>query len=129
LSGQLTDLNTALETLDEAIRKIDRETKTRFKETFEKVNSGFQVLFPRLFGGGNALLELTGEDLLETGVNIIARPPGKRPASIGLLSGGEKALTAVALIFAIQRPSVCWMRSTRRSMKPMSAASASWWKK
>ncbi len=101
LDGQLTDLNTALETLDEAIRKIDRETKTRFKETFEKVNSGFQVLFPRLFGGGNALLELTGEDLLETGVNIIARPPGKRPASIGLLSGGEKALTAVALIFAI----------------------------
>jgi chromosome segregation protein len=101
LDGQLTDLNTALETLDEAIKKIDRETKTRFKETFEKVNSGFQVLFPRLFGGGNALLELTGEDLLETGVNIIARPPGKRPASIGLLSGGEKALTAVALIFAI----------------------------
>ena len=101
LDSQMLDLNTALETLDEAIKKIDRETRSRFKETFEQVNSGFQVLFPRLFGGGNAALELTGEDLLETGVNIIARPPGKRPASIGLLSGGEKALTAVALIFAI----------------------------
>lgn len=101
LDAQMLDLNTALETLDEAIKKIDRETRSRFKETFEQVNSGFQVLFPRLFGGGNAALELTGEDLLETGVNIIARPPGKRPASIGLLSGGEKALTAVALIFAI----------------------------
>jgi chromosome segregation protein len=101
LDSQLLDLNTALETLDEAIKKIDRETRARFKETFEQVNTGFQTLFPRLFGGGDARLELTGEDLLETGVNIIARPPGKRPATIGLLSGGEKALTAVALIFAI----------------------------
>ena len=101
LDSQLLDVNTALETLEEAIKKIDRETRTRFKETFEQVNIGFKVLFPRLFGGGDAALELTGEDLLQTGVNIIARPPGKRPATIGLLSGGEKALTAVALIFAI----------------------------
>ena len=101
LDAQLEDLNTALETLEEAIKKIDRETKARFKQTFDQVNTGFQALFPRLFGGGDARLELTGEDLLETGVNIIARPPGKRPSSIGLLSGGEKALTAVALIFAI----------------------------
>ncbi len=101
LDSQLLDLNTALSTLEEAIKKIDRETKTRFKDTFDQVNTGFQALFPRLFGGGHASLELTGEDLLDTGVNIIARPPGKRPASIGLLSGGEKALTAVALVFAI----------------------------
>ncbi len=101
LDSQMLDVNSALETLEEAIKKIDRETRSRFKETFEQVNIGFKVLFPRLFGGGDAALELTGEDLLQTGVNIIARPPGKRPATIGLLSGGEKALTAVALIFAI----------------------------
>ena len=103
LDAQHADLNEALATLDEAIRKIDRETRTRFKETFDRVNIGVQELFPRLFGGGHAYLELTGEDLLSTGVNIIARPPGKKPASIGLLSGGEKALTAVALVFAIFR--------------------------
>ena len=103
LDAQNNDLTTALDTLEEAIKKIDRETRTRFKDTFEQVNAGFQQLFPRLFGGGHAALELTGADLLETGVNIIARPPGKRPASINLLSGGEKALTAVALIFAIFR--------------------------
>ena len=78
LDSQLLDVNTALETLEEAIKKIDRETRTRFKETFEQVNTGFKVLFPRLFGGGDAALELTGEDLLQTGVNIIARPPGKQ---------------------------------------------------
>ena len=103
LDAQHADLNEALATLDDAIRKIDRETRTRFKETFDRVNIGVQELFPRLFGGGHAYLELTGEDLLSTGVNIIARPPGKKPASIGLLSGGEKALTAVALVFAIFR--------------------------
>lgn len=103
LDAQHADLTEALETLEEAIRKIDRETRTRFKETFDRVNAGVQELFPRLFGGGHAYLELTGEDLLSTGVNIIARPPGKKPASIGLLSGGEKALTAVALVFAIFR--------------------------
>ncbi|UXI66406.1 chromosome segregation protein SMC [Tahibacter amnicola] len=103
LDAQLTDLGTALETLEGAIKKIDRETRQRFKETFDKVNSGLQELFPRLFGGGHAYLELTGEDLLDTGVSIMARPPGKRVTSISLLSGGEKALTAVALVFSIFR--------------------------
>lgn len=101
LDAQLDDLNSALETLEGAIRKIDRETRSRFKETFDKVNAGVQQFFPRLFGGGHAYLELTGEDLLDTGVAIMARPPGKRNSSISLLSGGEKALTAVALVFAI----------------------------
>ncbi len=101
LDAQNEDITRALETLESAIRKIDRETRGRFKDTYDQVNQGFQVLFPRLFGGGNAYLELTGEDLLETGVTVMARPPGKRNASIHLLSGGEKALTAVALVFAI----------------------------
>ncbi|HEB63596.1 MAG TPA: chromosome segregation protein SMC, partial [Gammaproteobacteria bacterium] len=101
LVDQQNDLHTALETLESAIRKIDRETRARFKETFDKVNRGLQAFFPRLFGGGEACLELTGEDLLDTGVTIMARPPGKRNSTIHLLSGGEKALTAVALVFAI----------------------------
>ncbi len=101
LDEQHDDIARALETLEAAIRKIDRETRTRFKDTYDQVNSGFQQLFPRLFGGGHAYLELTGEDLLETGVTVMARPPGKRNSSIHLLSGGEKALTAVALVFAI----------------------------
>ncbi len=101
LEAQNLDLTTALETLEEAIRKIDRETRGRFKDTFDRVNSGVQALYPRLFGGGHAYLELTGEDLLDTGVAIMARPPGKRVSSISLLSGGEKAMTAVALVFAI----------------------------
>ncbi|HQY35431.1 MAG TPA: chromosome segregation protein SMC [Pseudomonadota bacterium] len=103
LDAQLADLTTALETLEGAIRKIDKETRTRFKETFDKVNQGVGELFPRLFGGGHAYLELEGDDLLDTGVTIMARPPGKRVTSISLLSGGEKALTAVALVFAIFR--------------------------
>jgi chromosome segregation protein len=103
LDAQLTDLNTALETLEGAIRKIDKETRSRFKETFDRVNTGVQELFPRLFGGGHAHLELTGDDLLSTGVTIMARPPGKRVSSISLLSGGEKAMTAVAMVFAIFR--------------------------
>jgi chromosome segregation protein len=103
LDAQNTDLVSALETLESAIRKIDRETRGRFKETFDRVNSGIQELYPRLFGGGHAYLELTGEDLLDTGVSIMARPPGKRVSNISLLSGGEKALTAVALVFAIFR--------------------------
>ena len=103
LDAQLGDLTTALETLENAIRKIDRETRQRFKETFDRVNAGVQELFPRLFGGGHAYLELTGEDLLSTGVSIMARPPGKRVTSISLLSGGEKAMTAVSLVFAIFR--------------------------
>jgi chromosome segregation protein len=103
LDAQDADLNTALETLEEAIRKIDRETRGRFKDTFDRVNAGVQELYPRLFGGGHAYLELTGEDLLDTGVAIMARPPGKRVSNISLLSGGEKAMTAVALVFAIFR--------------------------
>ncbi|MCE7031241.1 chromosome segregation protein SMC [Lysobacter sp. GX 14042] len=101
LDAQDADLGAALETLEDAIRKIDRETRGRFKDTFDRVNSGVQQLYPRLFGGGHAYLELTGEDLLDTGVAIMARPPGKRVSSISLLSGGEKAMTAVALVFAI----------------------------
>ncbi len=101
LDKQFADVSESLETLETAIRKIDRETRTRFKETFDKVNSGIKELFPKLFGGGHAYLELTGDDLLDTGVAVMARPPGKRNSSIHLLSGGEKALTAVALVFAI----------------------------
>ncbi|MGD2074145.1 MAG: chromosome segregation protein SMC [Gammaproteobacteria bacterium] len=101
LDAQHQDVTAALETLENAIRKIDRETRTRFKETFDKVSSGLQTTFPRLFGGGHAYLEMTGEDLLDTGVTVMARPPGKRNSTIHLLSGGEKALTAVALVFSI----------------------------
>ena len=101
LDAQADDLEEALDTLLVAIRKIDGETRTRFKGTFESVNSHLGVLFPKVFGGGHAYLELTGEDLLDTGVSLMARPPGKRNASVHLLSGGEKAMTAVALIFAI----------------------------
>jgi len=103
LDSQHEDVSKSLATLEEAIRKIDRETRTRFKETFDRVDAGFKELFPKLFGGGHAYLELTGEDLLDTGVTVMARPPGKRNSSIHLLSGGEKALTAVALVFAIFR--------------------------
>jgi chromosome segregation protein len=101
LDAQNDDLVEALTTLESAIRKIDRETRTKFKETFDKINSGVQDLFPKVFGGGHAYLELTGEDLLDTGVTIMARPPGKRNSTIHLLSGGEKALTAIALVFSI----------------------------
>jgi len=101
LDTQDEDLNNALETLEAAIKKFDSETRTRFKETYEKVNDSFKTLFPSLFGGGQAYLELTGHDLLDTGVVVLARPPGKRNSTIHLLSGGEKALTAVALVFAI----------------------------
>ena len=101
LDAQMTDLTTALETLENAIRKIDRETRERFKDTFDRVNAGFQSLFPKLFGGGHAYLELTGEDLLDAGVTMMARPPGKRNSHISLLSGGEKAMTAMALVMAI----------------------------
>jgi chromosome segregation protein len=101
LDAQFNDLSEALNTLEDAIRKIDKETRARFKDTFDRVSHGLQNLFPRLFGGGQAYLELSGEDLLSTGVTVMARPPGKRISSIHLLSGGEKALTAVALVFAI----------------------------
>lgn len=101
LDKQHEDLSNALETLEDAIRKIDKETKDRFKDIFENVNSHLQAMFPRLFGGGKAFLEMTGDDLLTTGVAIMARPPGKRLSSIQLMSGGEKALTAVALVFSL----------------------------
>ncbi|MCH8931156.1 MAG: AAA family ATPase, partial [Proteobacteria bacterium] len=101
LDKQNADLSDALETLANAIRKIDRETRTRFKETFDNINDGLKGKFPRLFGGGHAYLELVGDDLLNSGVTIMAQPPGKRNSTIHLLSGGEKALTAVALIFSI----------------------------
>ena len=101
LDSQHEDVEKSLETLETAIRKIDKETRTKFKETFDKVDAGFKELFPKLFGGGHAYLELTGEDLLDTGVSVMARPPGKRNSSIQLLSGGEKALTAVAMVFSI----------------------------
>jgi chromosome segregation protein len=101
LDAQHADVSEALATLEQAIRKIDRETRTRFQETFDKVDAGLKRIFPRLFGGGHAYLELSGEDLLSAGVTVMARPPGKRNSTIHLLSGGEKALTAVALIFAI----------------------------
>ncbi|MDD4915268.1 MAG: chromosome segregation protein SMC [Methylococcales bacterium] len=101
LDEQHADLVDALNTLDQAISKIDRESRQRFKETFDRINDGLKEKFPRLFGGGQAYLELTEQDVLEAGVNIIARPPGKRNSSIHLLSGGEKALTAVALVFSI----------------------------
>lgn len=101
LDAQAEDLELALATLQDAMQKIDRETKVRFKETFDAVNVKLGELFPKVFGGGSAYLELTGDDLLDTGVSLMARPPGKRNASVQLLSGGEKAMTAVALIFAI----------------------------
>jgi chromosome segregation protein len=102
LDSQQADLSEALATLEQAIHKIDRETETRFKETFDRVNAGLQTMFRTLFEGGEAYLELTDDGhLLETGVTLLARPPGKRNSTIHLLSGGEKALTALALIFAI----------------------------
>jgi len=101
LDAQNADLEAALETLQSAIRKIDKETRQRFKDTFDQINIGFAELFPRVFGGGTACLEMTGDDLLDTGVAIFARPPGKKNSTIHLLSGGEKAMTAIALVFSI----------------------------
>lgn len=101
LDKQHDDLVEALTTLENAIRKIDRETKIRFKETYLQLNNSFKEYFIQIFGGGDAYLELTGDDLLETGVLVKAQPPGKRNSTIHLLSGGEKALTAIALVFAI----------------------------
>ncbi len=101
LDKQHEDLTNALQILEDAIQKIDKETKDRFKDIFDNVNSHLQAMYPRLFGGGKAYLEMTGDDLLTTGVAIMARPPGKRLSSIQLMSGGEKALTAVALVFSL----------------------------
>ena len=101
LDSQHADLEEALATLNAAIQKIDRETRTRFRETYERVDEHLGRTFPRLFAGGSASLQLTSDDILGAGVTVMARPPGKRNTSINLLSGGEKALTAIALIFAI----------------------------
>ncbi|HVN46942.1 MAG TPA: chromosome segregation protein SMC [Steroidobacteraceae bacterium] len=101
LDSQFADLSSALDTLAEAMRRIDRETRTRFEDTFERINTGLREKFPRLFGGGHAYLELVGDDKLTAGVAVMARPPGKKNSTIHLLSGGEKALTAVALVFSI----------------------------
>ena len=101
LDAQATDLSDAIETLENAIRRIDRETRELLQQTFEAVNAHFGQLFPTLFGGGEASLELTGEEILDAGVQVRAQPPGKRNTSIHLLSGGEKALTAISLVFAL----------------------------
>ncbi|HEY6865458.1 MAG TPA: chromosome segregation protein SMC, partial [Burkholderiales bacterium] len=100
LDAQAADLATALETLENAIRKIDRETRDLLQSTFDTVNRHFGEMFPVLFGGGESKLVMTGEEILDCGVQVIARPPGKRNTSIHLLSGGEKALTAIALVFS-----------------------------
>ncbi len=101
LAAQEADLKTAMATLEDAIRKIDRETRDMLKNTFDQVNVHFGKLFPQLFGGGEARLVMTGDEILDAGVQVLAQPPGKRNSSIHLLSGGEKALTATALVFSI----------------------------
>jgi chromosome segregation protein len=101
LDAQSADLNEAMATLEDAIRKIDMETRDLLSSTFEAVNGHFGRMFPELFGGGNARLVMTGEEILDAGVQVMAQPPGKKNQTIHLLSGGEKALTAIALVFAI----------------------------
>jgi len=101
LDSQSADLKAAIDTLEDAIRKIDRETRELLASTFEQVNGHFGQLFPKLFGGGEARLMMTGEEILDAGVQVMAQPPGKRNSTIHLLSGGEKALTATALVFAL----------------------------
>ncbi len=103
LDAQAGDLDTAAATLEEAIRRIDAESRARLKDTYERVSAEFRALFHELFGGGNAELILTGEEILDAGLSVMAQPPGKKNSSIHLLSGGEKALTALALIFAFFR--------------------------
>jgi chromosome segregation protein len=101
LDAQSADLNEAMSTLEDAIKKIDGETRELLSGTFNIVNEHFGKMFPELFGGGNARLVITGEEILDSGVQVIAQPPGKKNQTIHLLSGGEKALTAIALVFAI----------------------------
>jgi len=101
LDSQLKDLREAVETIESAIRRIDRETRERLLETFDKVNGHLDEMFPTIFGGGKAKLVLSGEEILDSGVQIIAQPPGKKTSTIHLLSGGEKALTALALVFSL----------------------------
>ncbi|HRH71604.1 MAG TPA: chromosome segregation protein SMC [Zoogloea sp.] len=101
LDAQSDDLLGAIETLEDAIRRIDRETREQLQETYNTVNRHFGSLFPMLFGGGEARLVLTGDEILDAGISIVAQPPGKKNSSIQLLSGGEKALTAIALVFSM----------------------------
>ena len=101
LDAQSQDLREAVATLENAIRRIDRETRERLQVTFDQVNENLAHLFPSLFGGGEARLVMTGEEILDAGLQVIARPPGKKNTSIHLLSGGEKALTALALVFSL----------------------------
>ena len=101
LQEQYQDLNDAIVTLEDAIRRIDRETRMLLKNTFDQVNQSFKSLFAMLFGGGNAQLLMTGNEILDAGVQIMAQPPGKKNTTIHLLSGGEKALTAIALVFSL----------------------------
>jgi chromosome segregation protein len=101
LDSQSRDLREALATLQNAIRRIDRETRERLQSTFDHVNDNLAQMFPSLFGGGEARLVMTGEEILDAGLQIVARPPGKKNSSIHLLSGGEKALTALALVFSL----------------------------
>ena len=101
LDAQNADLNEAIHTLENAIHKIDLETRDLLMKTFNLVNEHFGRMFPSLFGGGNARLVMTGEEILDAGVQVMAQPPGKKNSTIHLLSGGEKALTAIALVFAI----------------------------
>jgi chromosome segregation protein len=101
LDAQDADLTEALDILENAIRRIDRETRELLQATFDTVNGHFGQLFPALFGGGEARLDMSGEEILDAGVQVIARPPGKKNTSIHLLSGGEKALTAIALVFSM----------------------------
>jgi chromosome segregation protein len=101
LDAQNADLNEAISTLEDAIRKIDGETRDLLRQTFDQVNEQFGRMFPSLFGGGSARLMMTGDEILDAGVQVMAQPPGKRNSTIHLLSGGEKALTAIALVFAI----------------------------
>ena len=101
LQSQSSDLKTAIATLEDAIRKIDLETREMLRSTFDQVNRHFGELFPRLFGGGDARLLMTGEEILDAGVQVMAQPPGKRNSTIHLLSGGEKAMTATALVFSL----------------------------
>ncbi|MCP5277051.1 MAG: chromosome segregation protein SMC [Thiobacillus sp.] len=103
LDAQAEDLETAANTLEEAIRRIDAETRARLKDTFDRVSREFQSLFMELFGGGHAELILTGDEILDAGLTVLAQPPGKKNSSIQLLSGGEKALTALSLVFAFFR--------------------------
>jgi chromosome segregation protein len=103
LDSQNADLNEAISTLEDAIRRIDKETRDLLQDTFDRVNLQFSELFPILFGGGNAKLVMTGDEILDSGVQVMAQPPGKKNATIHLLSGGEKALTATALVFSMFR--------------------------